>query len=103
MVSEKALSFIGIAMKAGKVVTGEFSVEKAVKSGRARVVVVAEDASANTKKRFTDKCSFYGVPCVIVGTKELLGKVTGKEFRASLAVTDAGFAKGFLGKLESQK
>lgn len=103
MVSEKALSFIGIAMKAGKVVTGEFSVEKAVKSGRARVVVVAGDASANTKKLFTDKCSFYEVPCVVAGTKELLGKVTGKEFRASLAITDAGFAKGFLEKLESQK
>ncbi len=44
----KAAGMIGMAMKAGKVASGEFSTEKAVKEGRAWLVVVAEDASANT-------------------------------------------------------
>ena len=42
---DKALAMLGMATKAGKVVSGEFSVEKAVKEGKAWLVLVAEDAS----------------------------------------------------------
>ena len=41
---------LGIAAKSGSVVSGEFSTEKAVKEGRAYLVIVAGDASENTKK-----------------------------------------------------
>ena len=47
----KQLSLLGLAMKAGKVVSGEFAVEKYVKEGKSTsLVLVAEDASKNTKK-----------------------------------------------------
>ena len=48
----KILSMVGMAMKAGKVVSGEFSTEKAVKTGKAFLVIVSEAASDNTKKCF---------------------------------------------------
>lgn len=48
----KALSLISLATKAGKTVSGEFSTEKETKSGRAELVIVAEDASDNTKRSF---------------------------------------------------
>ena len=80
-------------MKAGKVVSGEFSTEKAVKTGSAWMVIVSEAASENTKKMFRNMCTFYEVPMYVYGTKEDLGHCMGKEFRASLAVTDEGFAK----------
>lgn len=88
----KIFSLLGLATRAGRVVSGEFATEKAVKSLQAALVIVAEDASDNTKKLFTDKCSFYEVPCYQLGTKEELGHAMGKEMRASLAVTDEGFA-----------
>ena len=47
----KALSLISLATKAGKTVSGEFSTEKETKSGRAELVIVAEDASDKTKKK----------------------------------------------------
>ena len=50
MKQNKTLSMLGLARRAGKVVSGEFSVEKAVKSGKAYLVIVAEDASDNTIK-----------------------------------------------------
>ena len=90
---KKVCSLIGLATRAGKTVSGEFSTEKAVKSFAAELVIVAEDASDNTKKLFTDKCSFYEVPCYVFGTKEQLGHAMGKELRASMAVKDPGFAK----------
>lgn len=89
----KVLSLIGIATKAGKTVSGEFSVEKAVKEGRALMVIVSEEASDNTKKKFTNMCTFYNVPLYIYGTKESLGRAMGKEMRASMAVLDEGLSK----------
>ena len=89
---KRFLNMLGIATKAGKVVSGEFSTEKAIKEGRACLVIVASDASDNTKKLFTDKCSFYEVPVVICSNKEELGHAIGKKMRASLAVTEEGLA-----------
>ena len=90
---DRVLSMIGIAAKSGNVVSGEFSTEKAVKTGSAFLVIVSEEASENTKKHFTDMTSFYEVPCLYYGTKEDLGRAIGKQFRASLAVTDENLAK----------
>ena len=39
--SKKLLSLIGLATRARKVVSGEFSTEKSVKSGRSRMVIVS--------------------------------------------------------------
>lgn len=92
MNNQKILSLIGLAMKAGKIVSGEFATEKAVKTGKGFLVVVAETASANTKKKFTNMCEYYHVPIFFMGEKEELGRAIGKEFRASLAVVDENFA-----------
>lgn len=100
MKQSKVLSLIGIAARGRNVVSGEFSTENAVKDGSAYLVVVAEDASANTKKKFTDKCRFYEVPCFVYESKENLGHSIGREMRSSLAVTDAGLANAIMKCLE---
>ena len=58
---DKVLSMLGIAAKSGSVVSGEFSTEKAVKEGRAYLVIVAGDSSDNTKKMFSNMTDFYEV------------------------------------------
>lgn len=93
MKTDKVLSMLGIAAKAGSIASGEFSTEKAVKEGKAYLVIVAEDASDNTKKSFSNMTDFYEVPMYVYGDKEALGHSIGKEFRASLAVTNEGLAK----------
>ena len=84
----KALSMISLATKAGKTVSGEFCTEKEVKTGRAALVIVAGDASENTKKKFRNMCDYYHVPIYFYEDKDTLGHAMGKEFRASLAVLD---------------
>lgn len=91
--SKKLLSLLGLARRARKVVSGEFSTEKSIKSGRSHLVIVSEEASENTKKMFTNMCTHYKVPIYLFGTKDELGHAIGQEFRASLSVEDAGFAK----------
>ena len=90
MARDKVLSLISLATKAGRCASGEFMTEGQTKSGRASLVVVAEDASDNTKKKFRDMC------------KDTLGHAMGKQFRASLAILDEGFAKGILKELKSR-
>lgn len=90
--ANKVYSMIGLAERAGKVVSGEFSTEKAVKSKKACLVVLASDASANTRKHFSDMCAYRNIPLCIYGNKEELGHAIGKQMRANLAVTDQGFA-----------
>ena len=97
----KALSLISLATKAGKTASGEFCTEKEVKSRKAELVIVAEDASDNTKQKFKNMCEFYEVPIYFYGDKDTLGHAMGKEFRASLAVTDHGFAKGIIKHLDA--
>jgi ribosomal protein L7Ae-like RNA K-turn-binding protein len=89
---KKVYNLLGITTKSGKLVSGEFSTEKAVKEHKAALVVVAEDASDNTKKMFTNMCTYYKVPIYYFGIKDDLGHAMGKEFRASLAVLDKGLA-----------
>ena len=103
MHNDKVLSMLGIAAKSGNVVSGEFSTEKAVKTGQAYLVIVSVEASDNTKKSFFNMTDFYHVPCYCYGSKEDLGRCIGKEFRASLAVIDGNLAKAVENKLEMIK
>jgi ribosomal protein L7Ae-like RNA K-turn-binding protein len=90
---------IGIAAKSGKVASGEFATEKAVKTGKAWMVIVSEEASDNTIKKFSNMTDFYDVPLVRFGTKEELGHCIGKEFRASIAICEENLANAIEQKL----
>lgn len=91
MENKKIYSMLSLCAKAGKLVSGGFSVEKAVKSQKAYVVIVACDASENTKKLFNQKCEYYEIPYYEFGEKESLGRFIGKEQRTSVAILDGGF------------
>lgn len=102
MKQNRVLSMLGLAAKGRNVVSGEQQTLAAVKDGSAMLVIVAEDATENTKKLFSDKCSFYQVPRGIYGTREELGHAIGKGIRSSLAITDEGLARVLKGYLESE-
>ena len=82
---------ISLCARARRLCSGNFSVERAVKNQTAYVVIVARDASDNTKKFFDQKCNYYDIPYYEYGTKEELGKYCGNEMRTSIAILDEGF------------
>ncbi len=96
----KLYSLLGLCQRAGKLVSGEVGCEMAVRNKTAVIILLAEDASVNTRKKFLNAGAFYEVPVVAVGTKEELGSAIGKEARAVIAVTEAGFGKKILELLE---
>lgn len=91
--NNKFFSNLGLAMRAGKIVTGEEFVIESVRGGSAKLVIVASDASAGTLKKVSDKCNTYQVPLLQFGDRHQLGASIGKEARVVIAVTDAGFAR----------
>lgn len=100
MERNKAFGYLGLAARANKAPSGEFQTEAAVKDGKAKAVILATDASENTKKHFKDMCAFRNIPYVELCSKEELGHRIGREFRASVAITDAGLAEAFLKALQ---
>lgn len=101
MKQNKALSLLSLAARGRNLVSGEFAVESAVKSGEAFLVVIGTDVSENTDKMFSNMCEFYEVPLFRFETKETLGHAVGKELRASLAVTDEGLANAVIKQLKA--
>ena len=76
---DKVLSMLGLAARARGVADGGFSVEKAIKSGKAALVILAGDASDNSRKEFVNMCSYYRTPIYQYSNKEELGHSIGKE------------------------
>lgn len=100
---DKVLSMLGLAARSRNVVSGGFATEAAVKSGKARLVIIAEDASGNTRKKYDNMCNYYKVPCAVYGTKDVVGHSMGREERSVLAVTDEGFANSIQKHLTDSK
>lgn len=101
MLNNRILSLLSISMKAGKVKSGEFATDEAVKAGKAFLVIVAADASDNTKKQFRNMCETRKVPYYEYSVKEDLGRALGKEMRSSIAVIDAGLANSLIKQLDN--
>jgi len=88
----KILTFLGLATKAGKTVSGADAVAEAVARDCAYLVLVTEDASEGTAKKIAFFSRQAGVSFCRFSTRQQLGKFLGKEDRAVAAVLDKGFA-----------
>lgn len=95
---DKILSFIGLARKAGKVAIGEAMCEKSIRNGNACILIVADDASMNTKKKFINACTYRSIPYRFFSSKESVGKAIGKGTIAVICIIDSGFA-GKIGQM----
>lgn len=86
----RILYMLSLCQKSGNMVSGEESCEKAIRAGKAKIIILSEDASENTRKKFKNSSDFYKVPLYFFSTKEELGHTIGKRFRAVLTITDEG-------------
>ncbi|KRN22239.1 ribosomal L7Ae/L30e/S12e/Gadd45 family protein [Lacticaseibacillus camelliae] len=91
MNKQQALNLLGLAQRANRLTAGEGFVLAAIRDQSAKLVLVASDASANTRKKFSDKGSFYQVPVNLSLTSLELSSAIGRK-RSVIAVQDRGFA-----------
>ena len=92
----KAYGLLSIAAKGGYVISGSETAMEEIRKKKARLVILSEDASANTKKLFQDKASYRDIPVAVFGTSEDLGRAVGKPPRVVAAILDEGLSKSIL-------
>lgn len=99
--NDQYLNLLGLAFRARKIVTGEENLISHIKKHQVKLVLIANDASDNTQKKLTDKCTFYDVPYRIVDDRTRLSAAIGKQGRVAVGIVDEGFAQK-LGELLSE-
>jgi ribosomal protein L7Ae-like RNA K-turn-binding protein len=92
MSERQLLNMLGLAKRAGALVTGHDACMAQVRSGKAALALVARDTGANAMKKYHDKCKYYNVPLLEVLDKMSLGHAVGKSHSAIVVITDPGFA-----------
>ncbi len=99
---DKVLNLISLATKAGKVKTGEFLTTKTLQEGAGYLVIIASDTSEKSTKRLMGISENYECKAVVYGTKQELGKFTGKTEKSVIVITDEGFSSAVLKKIENK-
>ncbi len=88
----KLISMLGMAYKARKTISGDESLRKSIRDQKVKLVIIAEDASDNTKKRFINSAKYYKINYYIVLTKAELSKSSGTNNRAVIGIIDLNFS-----------
>lgn len=88
----KLHSYMGFAKKSGNLLMGYNTCVFAMKKGRVKLLIVAEDISENTGKKIEKEAKKHQVPCRVYGRSEDLSQMAGTGGRSIFGVTDQNFA-----------
>ena len=93
MINNNILGLIGLAMKAGKISFGADSVEEDCKKGKIHLLIIAQDASERTQKKFQEITEQYQIPLFTIGTIEEISNAIGKDNKSVVSIKDSNIAK----------
>ena len=94
---DKALHYMALARKAGRIELGEEPVGAAARAHHARLVIVASDAGDHTWRRAESFVAGTEQLCIKVPfTKDQLGQAIGRSSLALAAFTDPALALAFV-------
>ena len=100
--SDKLLSAMGLARKAGRLVYGFDTVKNAVRERKARLVLTASDVSPKTRENVEFMCG-EKIPYIALSrTMEQFSAAVGKP-TGVVALIDEGFVKLILGYITDTK
>ncbi len=99
---DKALNYLALARKAGRVELGEEPAGAAARAQKARLVIVAQDATDHTWRRAQSFVAGSEQICLRVPfSKEQLGQTVGRTALAIAAFTDPALALAFLKAMQN--
>ena len=98
---DRALNYVGLARKAGLVELGEEPVGAVARARKARLIIVAQDATDHTWRRAKSFVAGSEQICLkIPYSKDQLGQATGRSELALAAFTDPALALAFVKALD---
>ena len=99
---DKALNYMALARKAGRIELGEEPVGAAARAQHARLVIVASDAGDHTWRKAKSAVAGTEQLCIKVPfTKDQLGQAIGRTSLAIAAFTDPALALAFVKALDT--
>ena len=99
--TNKALTTLGLARRAGKLTYGETSCREAISREHVALVILAADAGESVKRTFTRLCETKAIPIYTMQeNKSVLGAAIGKEICSVVTVNNKGFADSILASAE---
>lgn len=98
-----ALSYIGIARKAGAIAIGETNSGAQVRAGKGKLLMLASDASENARSRAENFVHGTQTPLVTLPyTKQQLSETTGINGCSMAVFTDIGLGSAFIAALADE-
>lgn len=88
--NKKVSGCLGMAMRARKLSLGDGVIES-IRNKKAKLVLISDEASDNTKKKLTDKCNYYQIDYLFI-EDDLLNESIGTNNRKAVAIMEEGFA-----------
>lgn len=101
--TNKIYSFLSLAARARKLISGEETCYKTIKKQKVFLVIISEDTAQNTRKKIVDSCNLREIPVRFYGSKEELGRRIGKEIRSVLAILDTNFAQKLIELIDNER
>ena len=101
--SERLLNMLGLMRKASSIEIGETNTGIAARAGRAKLLVLAKDASDNAHSRARGFVAGKNIVSIVLPfTKEEISSHVGLRGCSMAAVTDIGFANAFIKGLSQE-
>ena len=99
--ARSVLQLVGLARRAGYAVVGTQAVRVAARRGELSVVIVAEDATENARKRMRGLALEPKLEVVTFGTRSGLGRAVGRRQAVVVGIRDRGLGFRIAAEVEA--
>ena len=98
---ERIASYLALANKAGKIVSGSDMVLEAMRKGKTvGLAILAGDVSAEIGEKIAGLAAREGIPCFRILDKDRIGGLLGKGLRSVVAIEVGGFVPPLVKELQ---
>jgi predicted RNA-binding protein YlxR (DUF448 family) len=97
---DRVASYVALANKAGRIISGSDMVADAIKKKNAGLVLIAADVSAEIGQKIAFNASRVSVPCYYALTRDRLGALVGKGLRSAVAIQPGDFVAVVMKEIE---
>lgn len=88
----KIESYLGFAKKSGNLISGGNTCEIAIRKGKIKLLIIAEDIAENSKEKMIKLAIANNIKYVIYGLSDELSQMTGSVGRSVFGIKDENFA-----------
>lgn len=99
----KFFNFLGLAKRSGNIIEGYSKCDEQRNRTKLFLIVISNDASNSTRKKFVNHCTIKNIPYIEDFSKEELGYPIGREEVKVIAISDENIAKKLITLYEEGK